>query len=205
MWICLALQAWAGDLYAGVDPRTVPVLGPAVFLEPGWSAPVLDTGGGRVRVFVAPEEGAAVAWLAAERRRLAPQAPPLPLGVDESWGNGHGLVLFREGNVAGWVERPRGGAADLAARLLAGLAEERPWPVPPTVEVRGQEVSVTGPWAQVAFRPDPVSDPVTLRPRSVQVVPTGPGAAMLALPPTRMTVVVWDDFGRTSSQVWTAP
>jgi hypothetical protein len=43
-------MAWAGDLYAGVDPRSVPVLGPPIYLEPGWSAPVLDTGGGRVRV-----------------------------------------------------------------------------------------------------------------------------------------------------------
>lgn len=198
MWSALA----AGPA-AGIRPQDVAMLGAPTWLEPGWTAPVLDAEGGSVRIHVAATDAEAAAWLSGILKARPDGVPPVfPLADTEAYGNGWSFVGFREGNVAGVVVRPSGAAADLAQRLVDAIEHDVPAPQPPVVEVNGQEVRVLGEWANVVVRPAPRLDPFTLLPKPIQVIPTGPGERFLGAEPDRLTVVVWDPFGRTAEVSW---
>ncbi|MBW1877109.1 MAG: hypothetical protein JRI25_00600 [Deltaproteobacteria bacterium] len=202
--ILIAMVAFGAGPYAGIAPEAVEVLGTPVFLSPeaGWSAPIMDEGGGRVRVFVAHTEEEARRWLA-ERRVTAERVPVYPFG-EEGYGNGHSRLLYREHNVVVVVERPGGGALDLADRLQSALTEYSPWPTTPTLAFDGRIARVDGEWAQVAFRAAPVTDPATFLPKPIRVIPLAPGVAEVGVPPTRLSVTVWDRYGRFAEVEWEA-
>ncbi len=198
-----SLLAHAGE-HAGIPVDAVGVLGEPVFLEPGWSAPILDDQRGHVRVYVHRDPDDVSAWFASWSAK-AGDLPPLPLGAQESVGNGHTIAAFRDGNIAVVVERPGGGALDLATRLMLSVEDDVPWPQPPMVHVNGAQVSVDGMWTNVAIRPAPRVDPNTFVPRPVRVVPLSTNAVLLGDEPTRLRVVVWDRYGRPAYTDWAQP
>jgi hypothetical protein len=195
----------AAGPYAGIAPEAVEVLGTPVYLSPeaGWSAPIADEGGGRVRVFVAHTRDEATRWLYDRRAATPERLPPYPFG-EEGYGNGYSRLFYREHNVAVVVERPDGGALDLAERLQGALAEPSPWPTAPTLEFDGRIARVDGEWAQVAFRAAPLVDPETFLPKPIRVIPLTPGVAEVGAPPPRLSVTVWDQYGRFAEVEWKA-
>lgn len=202
-WMIIAMAAFAGDMHAGIPVDASVLLGNTVFLEHGWSAPVLDGNGGNVAVYVGHGDQDARDWMLGRMRDRG--TPALPIGAEESMGNGHNVAAFRDGNVAVVVERPGGRAQELATVLFEAIEDEVPWPQSPMVQVQGVHVSVDGLWANVAIRPAPSVEPGSLIPRPIRVIPTGSNAAVLGHETHRMTVVVWDRYGRTATQIWTQP
>jgi len=201
--ILIATAALAGGPYAGIAPDAVQVLGPPVFLSPeaGWSAPIADEGGGRVRVFVGHTADEATRWLYDQRGAFPERLPPYPFG-EEGYGNGYSRLFYREDNVAVVVERPGGAALDLAERLEGALAEASPWPRAPALTFDGHIAHIDGEWAQVVFHAAPVIDPETFLPKPIRVIPLTPGTAELGVPPARLSVTVWDRYGRFAEAVW---
>lgn len=170
--------ALAGGLHAGVPVTGVPGLGEPSFHGPaaGWSAGVP---GGLVRVFVGHDEAEASAWLNGSVP-ISAEAPPAYAFADEAWGDGVGLLAFRDGNVSVFV-RVSSGALALAERLQASIVDDgSPWPAAPALT--GQEGAWTLPVAQgqhVTFQGGRLA--------------RGAGWTFTALP---YELVVWDHTGR---------
>lgn len=156
-WIGAAL---AGPQYAGVPVEGVEGFGRAMFqsAQTGWHVLVED---GMVRVYVAPDEDTAHAWVEKMCERLAkldpqPYTPPPPeaaaaaviapeeaedavvlppLVFDEAFGDpgGDGLLIFRDGNL-GVVVHTKANAMQWAQRTqAAAVLEPTPWPLAPTL------------------------------------------------------------------------
>lgn len=130
LWLVGA--ALAGGLHTGIPVRGVQGLGEPSFdgLDAGWSASVE---GGFVRVFVGRTEGEASAWLQ-QGVPLAVGSPGTLAFADEAWGDGEGVLAFRDGNVSVFVRVERGARA-VAERLRAAIVDGgQDWPEPPRLE-----------------------------------------------------------------------
>lgn len=202
---CFAMSALASGPWSGVDPTGLVGLAPPIYLAPeaGWAAGIPEEDAARVRVFVGRSEAQAREWIGEQREEQPNHPPEYPLG-DEAYGNGHSLLLLREGNVVVAVER-EADAADLARQVADALAPETPWPEAPEVSVAGQMARVSGTWAQVTWRVSPVLDPQTMLPKPSPVVPAGPGEVHLASEPRWVEARVWDRFGRWADARWERP
>lgn len=175
----LSLALAAGQ-HTGIPTTGIPGLGEPSFLTPrtGWTAPVE---GGLVRVFVGPTEADAKDWYQRSREGLTIE--PVPAGGigDEAFGDGAGLLAWRDGNVAVMV-RCSSGARQWALLLHDAMVDGIPWPDPVRLLHRAD-----GTWV------------VPGAPRSVQfrggkAVAFRPGE--FRRPPEE--VVVWDEWGRPS-------
>jgi len=193
MWMTLSCAlALAGEPHAGIPVGVVPILGDTVFLASGWRAPIRESSGGEVRVFVAREALSAEAWLATEAVRLGhPGEPTATLAT---------TALARDENVAVSVVRPAGQARELADELLLAVEDGVPWPAPPMVHVDGLRVRVDGMWAELRVSPAPsLAGHVDETPAPLT---EGPDGIILAEPCSSGTVRVWDRFGRSSEGRW---
>lgn len=171
-------MALAGGLHSGIPVRGVQGLGEPTFVGEamGWTAPVE---GGLVRVFVGPDEASASRWLNGSIPLSAGRPPALNL-ADEAYGDGLGLVAFRDGNVAVFV-RVNDGALALAERLRASIVDDgSPWPKAPALTEQG------GRWTLSV----PAEDAVSFQ--GGRLAP-GPGWTFTALP---YELLVWDSYGR---------
>lgn len=176
--ILLLSMAFAGGLHSGIPTTGVPGLGEARFLTPrtGWTAPVV---GGVVKIYVGETEADAIDWY--ERSvvslTLAPAAGPA-LG-DASFGDGDGLLGFRDGNVAVMV-RVEHGAQALAETLHAAIVDGVAWPSGAALRAdAGGTWRVEGATGTVTFR-------------GGQAVPFVNG--QFRVKPDE--VVLWDGYGR---------
>ncbi len=204
----IGAAAWAGGLHSGVDPDLLPLLGEVTWLASpaGWTAAVLDDAGGRVRLQIYPDAAGAAAgleqWVAASERSW----PALPLGVDEGRGDGVRSALAREGNLVLIVERPKGGALELATLVLSAIGDDGgAWPDAPSLAVSDDVLRVEGSWEAMTFHHPPVLDMFTLKPREVRLIPEGDQGVRLGPGVREITVTVWDRWGRAAAATWRAP
>jgi hypothetical protein len=209
MWWWWFSLGWAGQ---GIDPAAVELLGAPTYLAPeyGWSAPVLDEKPGRVRVWVHADVAAAEVRFVALRGELG-SAHELPLeGAVAVW-NGLDQAVLRVGDLVARVERPQGGAGDLAERLLLGVVQAGAWPVAPAPEVVEGRLVLGPGWRESRVR------------RAAEVQRTTDGRLLglpkLAVRPEvrdeagqlvlrsgeSIELLVWDLFGRGHTVVVQAP
>lgn len=169
--------AFAGGLHSGIPTTGVPGLGAPRFLTPrsGWTAPAA---GGVVKVFVGDTEADAAEWYrrAADSLTLAPSPAAGP--GDEAFGDGDGLLAFRDGNVAVMV-RVEHGAATLAATLHAAIVDGVPRGAPTLAQAADGTWRVDGPHAGLSAQG---GQPVPFQDGAFREVPD--------------TLVVWDTYGR---------
>ena len=180
--LLLAGLALAGGLHTGVPVHGVSGLGPADFEGPaiGWSA---AADGGFVRVFVGHDEGDAGAWLGRQRESFTVAPPDYPGFADEAWGDGDGLLGFRDGNV-GVVARVGADARGLAALLQAAIVDgDQGWPAAATLRAQGD-----GTWAVTA----PGAAHVSFEGGRLVA-----GSDLVFQEPPRV-VTVWDAWGRAT-------
>lgn len=172
----------AGALHTGVPVRGVAGVGEPSFVAPseGWTASI---DGGLLRVFVGRAEGDAADWVARQRALLVRAPEPLPGLGDEAWGDGDGLVLFRDGNVGVLVRAPAEARA-LAERVRAALVDDgSAWPRGPAL------VAGEGAWTL------PVSQGYSVMFRG-GLLANQPGWTFTALPDE---IFVWDPWGRAAA------
>ncbi len=190
VWSLLLLSgaAHAADpLHTGIPVDGVESLGAADFLTPslGWSAPIP---GGFVRVFVGASEAAASEWAAQSQMAITVSLPLLDGVGDEAWGDGTGLLIVRDRNVAVQVrvhDPLQEDAQTVAQRMLAAIPDgaAADWPAPPVL-VQGAE----GYWR--------VEAPGAVRVQYADggVLVPDPTALVFSQPPG--TVIAWDAWGR---------
>lgn len=188
--ILLSSEAQAAGLHLGIPTSGVPGLSDVQFQTPeiGWTARVP---GGQARVYVGPTEADAEAWYTRALEGLtipvastAGGAGSAPIG-DVSTGDGAGLLLFRDGNVAVMVRtdaQARSVAATLHAAIVDGPA---PWPAAPS-----PALDAAGRWTVT------VAADASVRVVGGRPVPFQPGVYQ-ELPDQ---IVVWDAWGRPA--VW---
>lgn len=194
MWMTLSCAlAFAGEPHAGIPVGVVPILGDTTFLASGWRAPIRESAGGEVRVFVAHEELSAQAWLTTEAVRLERQDRALS-------GDLSTAALVRDENVAVSVLRPGGQARELADELLLAIEDGVPWPAPPMVHVEGLRVTVDGVWA--ALRVSPAPSLIGRAGEEPAPITAGLRGIILEEPSSSGIVRVWDRFGRSSEGRW---
>ena len=198
----LGVLGWAvsalANPWAGIDPSRVDGLVDPVFLEPraGWQSQIRDETGS-VRVFVADDATAAWGWFEAQVGTTRRALPEVPFPAEYAVGDARNLLLFVDGNVAVRVHREAGEVMALGQALYERLEAATPWPSSPSVALGdGREVHVEGQWRHVRVQPALASDPVTLRPRPVSVIPGEDGHYALSVAVGQVDVVVWDRFGR---------
>ena len=122
--------ARARGLHLGIPTASAPDVTNVQLQTPelGWTAQVP---GGWARVYVGPTEADAEAWYTRALVGLTrPAAPAAGIG-DVSAGDGQGLLVFRDGNVAVMVHTETN-ARGVADTLHAAIADgPTPWPPPP--------------------------------------------------------------------------
>lgn len=119
--IILVAAAMAAGIHSGIPVRQAD-LGEPSFLsaENGWSAP-LASGTGMVRVFVGRDEAQAGDWFERVRQSFSRLIPDYSF-ADQAAGDGVGVLLFRDGNVAVMV-RSEGDALARAQSLRARIVD----------------------------------------------------------------------------------
>jgi hypothetical protein len=201
-WWWVAAAALASG---GLDPTSIDVLGAPTYLAPelGWTAPVLDSQPGRVRVWMHRDEAEAVARFEAQRA-LQTRTRELEAGADQAVGNGLDLVLLREAELVAIIERPEGEALDLAERLVAAIKQAGPWPEAPGISVTDGHLEVGGRWAEVRVVRAPGVRRVTdglltgLPGLSVSPVVRDEEGRLAVRSGEVVEVLCWDVFGRGS-------
>lgn len=176
----------AAGMHLGVPFDAIEGLDPPEFQtsESGWTAAFSD---GLLRVYIAQSEEAAAEWILRALELVARDRPSPLAGVgDEAHGDGVGLAIVRDGNVAMMVRAPRG-ARDIALQILGSMEEgEEAWPAAPALfQVED------GTWQVLA-------------PGAVHMAYEG-GQLDLARPGLQFTrppraVVAWDSHGRAVRQ-----
>jgi hypothetical protein len=127
--------AVADGIHTGVPIQGVEGVGPPSFQTSttGWTAPVDE---GFVRVYVAPHEAGAKDWVNRMRETMARFKPaPNPDFVanslaDEAYGDGAGLLIFRDGNVGVQVRNKKDAIVWAEIIQLAISDDPVPWPAP---------------------------------------------------------------------------
>lgn len=178
----LIAAALASGQHTGIPVHGVAGLGEPDFESPelGWSAPLNN---GFVRVFVGQDEAAAERWISGAQKGFTLELPALSGYGDEAWGDGVGVVIWRDGNV-GVLVRAEGDAGQVATALLAAVVDDHSaWPAAPKLNAAGE-----GRWTVAAPGAEHIS--VTGGRRS------SPSRLIFREAPTSM--VAWDAYGRAA-------
>ena len=179
---------FAQGLHTGIPVHGIGGLSAPIFQTSatGWSAQIPR---GIVQVYVAPTEDEAIGWMAQVTEKMVKYRPgPNPeyiarFQVDEAVGDGIGLLIVRDNNLA-YMVRHDGQATDWAATLHESIVDiPVPWPQPAILE------RSDGIWAisneenivHIAFVGGETVDTPELRFKSL---------------PDR--IVVWDGWGRAT-------
>lgn len=204
VWLFAIGAVFGGSVHTGIDPADLLLLEGVTHLAPdyGWSASIQDDRPGHLRFFVGRTEAEAISWFNAQAGDLV-ISKAIALAVDEALGDPYELVLWRDGNIGGRIERPAGGALDLAERMVAAIVDGEPWPATFELNVMGGEARVSGEWAAVRFYVPPKSDPTTFLPKPSTVIYTGPQQAVVG-DAKLVRAVAWDRFGRGHTVFWPA-
>lgn len=148
MWWLLP-TVLAGEVYFGVPVEGVEGFGRVMFqsTRTGWHVQVEE---GIIRVYVAPDEEMAHAWIGHIHERLGrlnpqpfvpetiqPTDPTDPttavLQFDEAYGDADGLLLFRDGNLGILVHTTEKAMYWALQTQAAAVTEPSPPPAPPTL------------------------------------------------------------------------
>lgn len=202
-----ATIAAATTTHSGIRVDQVSLLGNPVYLdEPsGWIADVLDQDGGTVRVSVSQDVDAAQRVFDDLVQATGRDLPDLPMGAEQSMGDGYRTALWRDANVVVSVQRPNAGALELSTMLFEALEATGPWPGAPSVTLSDGEVRVDGTWTYVTFRHPLVLDPFTLKTRPVRLIPTSRQSIAHDDAVRKVDVTAWDAYGRSVHATWHAP
>jgi len=186
----MATAAFAGTPHTGVPVFGIDGLGPPRFqtVDTGWMAAVPS---GFVTIFVGHNPAEATHWIQIQLERLK-QFKPKPnldyantTDVDEAFGDGVGLVLFRSGNI-GVASRNRIDATVWADAVRQSIVDlDVPWPDPPRL-IEGKDrwtIAASADIQHVAF---------------VGGKPDNTAALSFYAPPYRL--ISWDGWGRAA---WT--
>ncbi len=180
--------AASGIVHSGIPVRQ-PDLGEPAFqsAENGWSAPLAD-GQGLVRVYVGRDADAAADWFERQRESFSRPLPDYAF-ADVAAGDGLGVLLFRDGNVAVMVKSTADNALSLATSLRERIVDNA---APPAIAAMRRTEDG---WA--------IDAPGAVHSRVVGGgnVPFATAAAggligVYAQRPTEITV--WDAFGRAT-------
>ncbi len=195
LWI-----SWAFAQTTVLDPTRVEQLGPATFVDGawGWSAPVLDEAGARVRAWPTESESAAQAVFV-ERPGGAAEAWP---GVDAARGDGWTHLVVRVDELVLEVTRPAGGAFDLAMRLVKQVERQPRLSLGDPV-VDGSQLRLEGACARVSGR---ITAFDLDSPLATGALVPSIGRCELTLPPAACgaSLLAWDRFGRGEAVTWTS-
>jgi len=180
--------AFAGSPHTGIPVHGIPGLGEPSFqtVETGWTAMV---DGGFVGVFVGADAVEAQQWVDHKATQLAiykPKRNPNFIehtDVDFALGDGIGLLIFRDENVAVMC-RHRTDARSWAIQLHESITGEAHPPLEPPKLTQKGEVWV------------PVLGENTIHFSFVGGAPTASPETQFSAPPERM--IAWDQWGRTS-------
>ena len=187
--LLLSLAAAASPMHTGIPVFGVTGLGAPSFQssKTGWTA-LID--GGFVAVFVGRDEVEAQFWVDQKAERLEAYKPTdhptfkVENQVDLAMGDGVGLLIFRDKNVAVMC-RHRAEAAFWATRLHSAIVDiPAPWPEPPTL--------VAGP---KGWLPEAPESSVHLAFLGGQT--TAAPELRFSEPPTRL--IAWDGWGRAAA------
>ena len=133
-WLLMLMNlAHAEGMHTGIAIKGVEGLGEVSFQTSttGWTAPVED---GFVRVYVATDEEKAKDWVERMRESMArfkPQANPDFVAnslADEAYGDGQGLLIFRDGNVGVQVRNKKDAVVWAEILQMAISDDPSPWP-----------------------------------------------------------------------------
>lgn len=183
--------ALAGGMHSGIPVKGVPGVGAPSFesAEAGWSA-LLDDGQGQtgvVRVFVGQTEEEAADWLGRTAMAMTRTPAAYPHFGDEALGDGDGLLMFRDGNVAAQI-LVSAGARSWGDQLRSAIVNDgSAWPAAPRLEPQAD-----GTWAAK------IPSSSTLSASGGRIVP-GQGDRFSEAP---RELVLWDRYGRAA--VWRA-
>jgi hypothetical protein len=180
--------AASGTLHSGIPVRQ-PELGEPAFqsAENGWSAPLSD-GQGMVRVYVGRDDAAAADWFERQRESFSRALPDYAY-ADAAAGDGAGVLLFRDGNVAVMVKSTTDSALPLADTLRARIVDNAAPPAIATMRRTDDGWTIDAPGA------------VHTRVVGGGNIPFATAAAgglfgVYTQRPTEITV--WDAFGRAT-------
>ncbi len=139
-WLLWSMNlAHAEGIHTGIPLQGIEGIGEISFQTSttGWTAPV---DGGFVRIFVAPNEEQAKDWVQRMLEAMARYKPaPNPDFIanslaDEAYGDGQGLLIFRDGNVGVQVRNKKDAIVWAEILQLAISDEPSPWPTAASVE-----------------------------------------------------------------------
>ena len=187
--LLFSLTAFASPMHTGIPVFGVEGIDAPSFQSSrtGWTALVE---GGFVAVFVGRDEVEAQFWVDQKTEFLEaykPQAHPTfqeETQVDLAMGDGVGLLIFRDKNVAVMC-RNRTNAADWATRLHSAIIDiPAPWPEAPSLisEPHGWVPEAPESTVHLAFQGGQTAATPSLR---------------FTKPPTRL--VAWDGWGRAAA------
>ena len=184
----MASSVFANPIHTGVPVYGIDGLGPPRFqtVDTGWMAAVPN---GFVIVFVGRNSTDTESWIAQQLANLdlfKPQPNPAYAdieGVDEAYGDGKGLMVFRAANV-GVTSRNRIDATLWAEAVRQSIVDlDIPWPEPPTLSTEGKHwrIEKTPDIQAIAFVGGTPDKAPTLR---------------FTTPPYRL--ISWDGWGRAA-------
>jgi hypothetical protein len=180
--------AASGVVHSGIPVRQ-PELGEPAFqsAENGWSAPLVD-GQGLVRTYVGRDQDAAADWF--ERQRESFSRPLADYAfADAAAGDGLGVLLFRDGNVAVMVKSNTDSALALATTLRGRIVDNAAPPAIATMRRTDDGWTIDAPGA--------VHSRVVGGGNIPFATPAAGGLdGVYTARPTEITV--WDAFGRVT-------
>jgi len=187
LFLCTASAA---EVRTGVPVVGLPGFGHPRFqtVDTGWMASVPE---GFVRVYVGVTPEDARRWVKQRKHKLARYKPEPNLSftsrpnVDEAYGNGTDLLIFRSKNVAA-CSRSKVNATPWAAAILRSIGDTpSPWPKPPVLTAQGRHwvIKASEDARHIAF---------------VGGTPDGSATLRFTKPPYRL--ISWDYWGRAA---WT--
>ena len=123
--LLLLAPAFAAGIHAGIPVHQRDLGDPAFqSAENGWTAP-LATGDGFVRVYVGRDESTTTDWFLRQREGFSRLIPDYTFR-DQAAGDGVGVLLFRDGNVAVMVRSEAGAALAIGESLAARIVDGPP-------------------------------------------------------------------------------
>ncbi len=182
--------AFGSDLHTGVPVSGIDGLGVPRFqtVDTGWMATVPN---GFVRVYVGSSRSDADRWVNQRLEKLA-ASNPAPnqdfiesFQVEEAYGDGKQLLIFRSKNVA-VCARSKVAATPWAEAILKSIVDiPYPWPTPPSLSVKDEHWVINAPSGSkhIAYVGGVLAPSASLK---------------FVKPPYR--VIAWDHWGRAA---WT--
>ncbi len=195
----LITTALAAGLHAGI-PVHQRDLGEPDFqsAENGWTAP-LASGTGFVRVYVGRNDAEAVDWFQRTRDGFSRLIPDYVF-ADQAAGDGTGVLLFRDGNVAVMVRSESNEALSIGQSLQARIVDGPPSFSFASLKRTDDGWTVVAPGAAFVQTRGGTSIPCGNFPAGVLAdTQVGPPAIEQCMWTTRPDeVTIWDGFGRAT-------